>query len=83
MLETDNTPQWILNGRDRILEAMGYDLNSELSVYEQFLERHYEALVLNPAPKQTPMKYRKKPGPPKGSKFINGKMVPPTLQKNN
>ena len=83
MIENDNTPQWMISGRDRILESMGYDLNSEVSVYEQFLQRHYEALVLNPAPKELPKQYKNKPGPPKGSKFINGKMVPPTLQKNN
>jgi hypothetical protein len=77
MIENDNTPQWMISGRDRILESMGYDLNSEVSVYEQFLQRHYEALVLNPAPKELPKQYKNKPGPRKGSKFINGKYIRP------
>ena len=80
-MHQENTPEWTVKGKNELLKSLGYDLESGVPVYEQFLERHYEALVLNPAPKQTPMKYRKKPGPPKGSKFINGKMVPPSLQK--
>lgn len=82
-MHEDKSPQWTIDGKNDVLKSLGYDLESPMSIHEQFLQRHYEALVLNPAPKETPKVYREKPGPKKGSKFVNGKMIPPSLQKNN